>query len=149
MHLVIDGYGKDPAILADRNLIYELLDGFPDEIGMKKIAPPYVFRYVGEKPEDWGISGLVLIAESHISIHTFVERALINIDVFSCKAFDARQVTEKLQRRLQMTRVRSYLLERGLEHCDLPMTIPELIAVPELEEPVPVSVRSSHTRQAQ
>ncbi|MDZ4245897.1 MAG: S-adenosylmethionine decarboxylase, partial [Dehalococcoidia bacterium] len=106
-------------------------------------APPYVFRYIGEKPEDWGISGLVLIAESHISIHTFVDRSLINIDVFSCKAFDAKQVTEKLQKKLKITRVRSYLLERGLEHCDLPMSIPELISVPDLEELKPVHAFAS------
>ncbi|MBI4332466.1 MAG: S-adenosylmethionine decarboxylase [Chloroflexi bacterium] len=131
MHLVIDGYGKNPAILADRNVIYDILDTFPAEIGMTKIAPPYVFRYVGAKPEDWGISGLVLIAESHISVHTFVDRSLVNIDVFSCKAFDAKQVTEMLQAKMQLTRIRSYLLDRGLEYCDLPMTICQPIAVPE------------------
>ncbi len=153
MHLVIDGYGKNPAILADRNVIYDLLDGFPAEIGMTKIAPPYVFRYVGTKPEDWGISGLVLIAESHISIHTFVDRSLVNIDVFSCKAFDAQMVTEKLQRKMQLTRIRSYLLDRGLEFAELPMTTPQVIAVPELQdctvpdrEPELVKVRSHQTR---
>lgn len=146
MHLIIDGYAKNPALLADRNLIYDLLDSFPAEIGMQKIAPPYVFRYVGAKPEDWGISGLVLIAESHISIHTFVDRSLVNIDVFSCKAFDARQVTEKLQQKLELTRLRSYLLERGLEYCDLPMTLPTMIAVPETREPQPVRVQSSRAR---
>lgn len=148
MHLVIDGYGKNPAILADRNVVYDLLDSFPGEIGMTKIAPPYVFRYIGSKPEDWGISGLVLIAESHISIHTFVDRALVNIDVFSCKAFDAKMVTEKLQQKLQLTRIRSYLLDRGLEYADLPMSTPRLLEVPEMEdsEPQLVGVPSRHSR---
>lgn len=151
MHLVIDGYGKNPAILADRNVVYDLLDSFPAEIGMTKIAPPYVFRYIGSKPEDWGISGLVLIAESHISIHTFVDRALVNIDVFSCKAFDAKMVTEKLQQKLQLTRIRSYLLDRGLEYADLPMTTPQVLEVPEMEdsEPQLVGVPSRHVRPAQ
>ena len=148
MHLIVDGYGNDRTILADRNLIYDLLDGFPAEIGMQKIAPPYVFRYVGAKPEDWGISGLVLIAESHISIHTFVDRSLVNIDVFSCKAFDATLVAERLQHRLQLTKMRSYLLERGLEHSDLPMSLPELVAVPEMRELEPARVNSSHSRRS-
>lgn len=148
MHLIIDGYGNDRTILADRNLIYELLDAFPAEIGMQKIAPPYVFRYAGAKPEDWGISGLVLIAESHISIHTFVDRSLVNIDVFSCKAFDAKMATDKLESKLQLTRMRSYLLERGLEHFDRPMSLPESIVIPVIRDLEPAQVPSSRSRRS-
>ena len=89
MHLVIDGFGADESKLQDLALVFDLLDNFPGAIGMTKIMPPYVFRYTGVKPEDWGVSGVVLIAESHISIHTFPDKNYINIDVFSCKAFDA------------------------------------------------------------
>ena len=71
MHLIIDGHGNNSDILQSDEFIYELLDQYPAEIGMTKIAPPYVLRYVGAKPEEWGVSGFVLIAESHISIHTF------------------------------------------------------------------------------
>ena len=67
MHVTIDGYGGDPQKLADENLVRAFLDLCPSAIGMTKIAPPYVCRYVGAKPEDWGVSGFVLIAESHIS----------------------------------------------------------------------------------
>jgi S-adenosylmethionine decarboxylase len=115
MHLIIDGYGDDPRLLENKELIYDLLDRYPGEIGMTKIAPPYVFRYVGDKPEDWGVSGFVPIAESHISIHTFVERCLVNIDVFSCKDFDAQQVMQGLKEHLRLHTLKGYLLRRGLE----------------------------------
>ena len=118
MHLIIDGYGSDRQVLADRELIYDLLDTYPGEIGMTKIAPPYVFRYVGVKPEDWGISGIVPIAESHISIHTFVEKCMVNIDIFSCKEFDWERIVRDLKGRLKLTETRSYLLRRGLEYSD-------------------------------
>lgn len=118
MHLIIDGYGSDRQVLADRELIYDLLDTYPGEIGMTKIAPPYVFRYVGVKPEDWGISGIVPIAESHISIHTFVEKCMVNIDIFSCKEFDNERIVRDLKDRLKLTETRSYLLKRGLECSD-------------------------------
>lgn len=120
MHLIIDGYGSDREVMASRELVYDLLDRYPGEIGMTKIAPPYVFRYVGVKPEDWGISGIVPIAESHISIHTFVERCMVNIDVFSCKEFDSERIVRDLRDRLKLTRTRSYLLRRGLE-CSNPL----------------------------
>jgi len=116
MHLIIDGFRANPTLLEDEELIYQLLDDYPTQIEMTKVAPPYVFRYVGSKPEDWGISGFVLIAESHISIHTFPEKRYVNIDVFSCKEFDSEQVTRDLQARFEIAEVKCYLLNRGLEY---------------------------------
>jgi len=116
MHLIIDGFGGNSRILESEELIYQLLDHYPSRIGMTKIAPPYVFRYLGSKPEDWGISGFVIIAESHISIHTFPERCYVNIDVFSCKDFDSEQVIKDIQAKFELTELRSYLLDRGLEY---------------------------------
>jgi len=116
MHLIIDGFGSNRELLESEELIYQLLDEYPDQIGMTKVTPPYVFRYIGSKPEDWGISGFVLIAESHISIHTFPERCYVNIDVFSCKDFDSEQAIRDLQARLELTKLRSYVLNRGLEY---------------------------------
>ena len=56
---------------------------------MTKIIQPYVFRYHGVVPEDWGVTGMVIIAESHISIHTFPDHKRFHMDVFSCKPFDS------------------------------------------------------------
>ncbi|MBA7620259.1 S-adenosylmethionine decarboxylase proenzyme [subsurface metagenome] len=121
MHLIIDGNSSNSDILQNEEFIYQLLDQYPTEIGMTKISPPYVLRYVGAKPEEWGVSGFVLIAESHISLHTFVEQCYINIDIFSCKSFDANQIVKDLRHRLQLTAVRAYLLDRdiaSLGHLD-------------------------------
>ena len=114
MHLTIDGYGRNPDILQSEGFIYQLLDQYPVERGMTRIAPPYVLRYVGAKPEEWGVSGFVLIAESHISIHTFLEWCYVNVDVFSCKSFDADQITRDLSYRLQLTGVKTHLLDRDM-----------------------------------
>jgi S-adenosylmethionine decarboxylase len=112
MHLIIDGYGSDSQIMQDEQFIHDLLDSYPANIGMTKIAGPVVFRYVGAKPEDWGISGIVFIAESHISLHTFVERCYINIDVFSCKDFNAEKVVRDLVDKFQLTSFNSRLVNR-------------------------------------
>jgi S-adenosylmethionine decarboxylase len=115
MHLIIDGYGGDPQKMQDVELIYNILDAYPSQIGMTKISTPHVSKYVGSKPEDWGVSAFVLIAESHISIHTFPERLYINIDVFSCKEFDAERAIKGFKQNFGLTEVRSYILNRGLE----------------------------------
>ena len=115
MHLIIDGYVDNKNLLQDEEFIYQLLDQYPAEISMTKISSPCVLRYVGAKPEEWGVSGFVLIAESHISIHTFVEQSYVNIDIFSCKSFDAAQVIKDLSNRFQLTKIKAHLLSRSQE----------------------------------
>ena len=76
---------------------------------MTKISQPYVFRYTGP---DWGISGFVVIAESHISVHTFVERDYVNIDIFSCRDFDSEKAVGDLKDKFKLIKFRTYLLDR-------------------------------------
>src|SRR2546428_14021496 len=114
-HLMLDGYGCDKTRLQDLNLVYRILDELPTRIGMTKIMPPYVFKYSGLRPEDWGLSGFVLIAESHISIHTFPEKNFVSVDIFSCKAFDADFASAYFKRAFEIEKVESSLLDRGTE----------------------------------
>lgn len=116
MHVTIDGFGGDPERLANAELVRDLLERYPDRIGMTRIAPPHVQRYVGQKPQDWGISGFVLIAESHISIHTFPEHRYLWVDIFSCKSFDAAQAVEDIRREFDLADLRTHVLKRGLEY---------------------------------
>ena len=116
MHLVIDGYGGDSDSLGNEELIYEFLGDYPDRIGMTRISPPQVYTYRGQKPTDWGLSGFVLIAESHITVHTFPERGYVNIDIFSCKQFDASAALHAVKRMFVLSEVDSCVLDRGLEY---------------------------------
>jgi S-adenosylmethionine decarboxylase len=114
-HLMLDCYGCPREKLADMDLIFNTLDTFPAKIKMNKIMPPYVFKYVGKFPEDWGISGVVLIAESHISIHTFPDKEHAFIDIFSCKDFDTDYARKELLNLFEATHHEVILLSRGVE----------------------------------
>lgn len=115
MHLIMDGHSSSPDLLQSEEYIYQLLDEYPAEIGMTKLSPPYVTRYVGVKPEEWGLSGFVLIAESHISIHTFVEKCLVHVDIFSKKEFNRKKVKKDFICRLKLTEVETHCLPRGIK----------------------------------
>ena len=115
MHVIIDGYGGDPDQLSDENVVRVILDEVPEIMGMSKITQPKVLRYVGSKPEDWGVSGFVMIAESHISMHTFPERRLIWADVFSCKDFDPKPVLDAIKTRFSLRKMDVQSLPRNLE----------------------------------
>jgi S-adenosylmethionine decarboxylase len=83
---------------------------------MTKISEPFVFQYTGVKPEDWGVTGFVIIAESHISVHTFPDHGYVWVDVFSCKEFEAPNALEKVVEAFGLTSFTEHILERGLEY---------------------------------
>ncbi len=93
-HLIIEAYGSPKDLLSDLTLMSNVLESYPAKLNMTKIMPPYIFPYHGTIEEDWGVSGIVLIAESHISIHTFPEKGFLTLDIFSCKEFNVENAIE-------------------------------------------------------
>ena len=114
-HLMLDGYGCDRERLENLSLIYNFLSEYPARIEMTKIMPPYVFRYEAKNQKDWGISGFVLIAESHISIHTFPEKNYLSLDIFSCKEFDSKRAIAHVSEMFGVQKSEVKLTDRGLE----------------------------------
>lgn len=118
MHLVIDGYDGDVDKMWDRELVRDFLTNYPDNLGMTRITEPQVLEYNGPKVEDGGVSGFVIIAESHISIHTFPYRNYVNIDIFSCKSFDDDRALREVRALFAFQEIKHWLLDRGLEWLD-------------------------------
>ena len=118
MHLVIDGHGGDAAKMWDVALVRRFLSEYPAKLGMTKLCEPQVLTYDAPNAEDSGVSGFVIIAESHISIHTFPNRELVNLDVFSCKAFDHERALRDVTALFNFDSVDTWKLERGLEFLD-------------------------------
>lgn len=91
-HLTYDGYEADPARLNDMKAVFDFLLNFPAIIGMQRLTQPYVISYDGaDKPNDYGVTGVVIIATSHISIHTYPHDKTFFLDIFSCKQFDQKK----------------------------------------------------------
>ena len=57
---------------------------------------------------------VLILAESHLSIHTWPEESLIAIDLFSCGAIDGQRVLDELTAALHLEKVNITQLERGL-----------------------------------
>ena len=114
-HLLYQAYGCPATRLEDLEGLYRLLEGMPDRIRMTRIMPPYVFRHAAPSGPSAGFSGFVLIAQSHISIHTFPSRRVVNADVFSCENFDVEDALSALRDAFRPRRVEWHLLDRGRE----------------------------------
>jgi S-adenosylmethionine decarboxylase len=113
-HLIIDGSKCDTAKLGDRLLIERLLTDYPRAIGMTRIGGPYMFEYQAPDPAYSGVSGLVVIAESHIAIHTFPALDYFTMDIFSCKNFDHEAAIQYIRNALGVQEMDRMLVQRGL-----------------------------------
>jgi S-adenosylmethionine decarboxylase len=61
------------------------------------------------------ITLVLILAESHLSIHTWPEEDLIAIDLFSCGAIDGEAVISGLTRSLRLDAIRVRTMQRGLD----------------------------------
>lgn len=113
-HLMLDCQGCNSKI-GDLQFVFDFLNQLPDKIGMTKITQPYVFPYSGLVPEDCGITGTVIIAESHITFHSFTNKDYFFFDIFSCKPFDYTLTEELIRQAFSVQNVDSNVVKRGLE----------------------------------
>jgi S-adenosylmethionine decarboxylase len=60
------------------------------------------------------ITLVLVLAESHLSVHTWPEECLVAIDLFSCGAIDGQAVIDALVAGLRLESVSVSLLPRGL-----------------------------------
>lgn len=66
--------------------IYKWLDCVAPKINMQPISRPYVIFDKIENPKF--ISGILVVAQSHIAFHYSLEERTANIDIFSCSFLD-------------------------------------------------------------
>lgn len=62
-----------------------------------------------------GVSGVVIVSESHLAIHTFPEHGYASIDVFTCgKRIDPKKAASIIAQKLEANRIYEMNVERGL-----------------------------------
>jgi len=84
-HLTLDGYGGNYGKLNSKELVETCLFELPEKLQMKRLSEPVVyFAPENDIKDPGGWSGFVVIAESHISIHTFPKRGFVSIDAYTC-----------------------------------------------------------------
>ena len=116
LHLTLDGYGGLKEGLADLNLVKRVLATLPNLLQMHKISPVRVQWYDGGRnPQDCGVSGYVMIAESHISIHTFPRKDFLTADVYSCTQFDTLLAIDYFKKTFALKELETNVVKRGLK----------------------------------
>jgi len=77
--------------------IYQIFDNEPLKFNdtiiiiLDKIVEKFNLNVVGKvihQFEPFGVTGVYVLSESHLSIHTFVEEQKVSMDLYTCKTFE-------------------------------------------------------------
>ncbi|OJT85863.1 S-adenosylmethionine decarboxylase proenzyme, partial [Clostridioides difficile] len=107
-HILVEYYNCDENVLKDPRLIENFMND--SALNAKATIVDSVFHHFNP----WGVSGAVIIAESHLTIHTWPEYGYAAADFFTCGDIDPWKSFELLEQLLKSERSESTEIPRGL-----------------------------------
>jgi S-adenosylmethionine decarboxylase proenzyme len=107
-HLLVELEGCDRAVLNDEESVRALMRRAAEAAGASVVSETF-HRY---RPQ--GITGVVVIEESHFSVHTWPECGYAAIDFYTCGECAPERAAEVLREGFGAQRVETMLVERGL-----------------------------------
>jgi S-adenosylmethionine decarboxylase len=118
LHFTLDGYGGAPERLGDAEVVRAWLDELPEVLGMNKLIRPCLIEVGAQNEKDpGGITGFVLIAQSHLSVHTFPRRRFVSADIFTCQDhMDHELIRQSLIATFMLGDVETNFIERGTRY---------------------------------
>lgn len=107
--VTVDFFDCAKAPLNDVRLIESMM------LGAARASKATVVKSLFHKFNPYGVSGVVVIAESHLSIHTWPEYGFASVDVFTCgPVVDPRVCQRYLARALRSSRSEYHEFKRGV-----------------------------------
>ncbi len=119
-HITIDGYDGDKEKLNSKELVLQCLSELPKLLGMHTLIDPVtVWAEPNGKKDPGGWSGFVIIAESHISVHTFPGRGFVSADVYTCQnGLDTKKVVAYFRDTFTLADSEENFIKRGTRYPD-------------------------------
>lgn len=112
-HLLIEMYGCEEAALRTETTVADAMR----EAAVKSNATVVAQSFHEFKP--WGVSGAVIIQESHYTVHTWPEHGYAAIDLFYCGGtVQVHEAVEVLRRQFSPARIKFLVVRRGLR-CEV------------------------------
>ena len=107
-HGLLDLYGCPAELLCDEKQLTQVL--YQAAQIVKATILNSHFHTFGD---NGGVTGVLLLAESHISIHTWPEHTFVAIDMFLCGKMPLEQVQHYLITALQAKHSHWHIIQRG------------------------------------
>jgi S-adenosylmethionine decarboxylase len=106
---VVDATGCDPEALRDLERVAAVVDRAIRELALTALGEARWHVFSGEG----GVTGLVMLTESHLACHTYPEHAVATFNLYCCRARPAWPWEERLREMLGATSVTVRVVERG------------------------------------
>ena len=106
---VVEAFGCDAERLADVGALGALADDLVAALALRPVARPQWHRF----PDPGGVTGLLLLAESHLALHSFPEHGSLCLNLFCCVPRAEWDWAGGLARHLGATRVAVRRLARA------------------------------------
>ncbi len=105
----MDAHGCDPSSLKSSLTLVRLFAQIVEEMNLHPTSEAVWHVFPGEG----GITGVLLLSESHLTCHTFPERGFAAFNLYSCRPAQEWPWGERLKGALGATLVRIRSLTRG------------------------------------
>lgn len=118
-HTLLEFYDCDPACLKHSKQVKKLLCDSVLRGGGT------IVKAVFHNFSPYGVSGVVVITESHVTIHTWPEHGYAAVDIFSCsEKLDHKTIRAHLQTALSARRVTGKSFRRGFPEKKIGSAVP-------------------------
>ncbi len=109
---VVEAFGCDARRLADPSALAALVEEMVAALALTPVAPAQWHQF----PHPGGVTGLVLLAESHLALHSFPEHRSLCLNLFCCRPRPQWDFARGLERAVGATRVVVRELPRAYAH---------------------------------
>lgn len=106
---VVEAHGCDPAALRDATVLRVLFADMIRDLELHAVLEPAWHQF----PEPGGVTGMVVLRESHLACHTFPEFGSVCLNLFCCRPRQDWDFAGELARRLGATAVQVRRIERA------------------------------------
>jgi len=106
---IVDAFGCDAKALADLDGLRKFLEALIADLGLQALAAGIWHRF----PSPGGVTGMYLLAESHLTCHTWPEHGVAAFNLFCCRPRPAGDWDARLREALGATHVEVRCIDRA------------------------------------
>jgi len=106
---IIDAFGCDAESLRRQEVLRSVFDRLVSDLGLKTLGAGNWHQF----PEEKGVTGLVMLTESHLACHTYPEYRIATFNLYCCRERPEWDWQENLKELIGAERVNVRRIDRG------------------------------------